>query len=175
MRALTIAAARFGPRSGCSLPLRAASPAAAALALLPRAASKLVARVVPLPRALAAPGLALLAAAPPGHRDRAPPGVSPRALAPVLWPAAALLLLHGGPARRSPLASPPPVVALVPRCANPRHGHGDAPPRAGATGARRPCPLPTLPPPFAVQDAGLPVGRYGNLPLVPEHEVIQVV
>nr|XP_020147907.2 transcriptional regulatory protein AlgP-like [Aegilops tauschii subsp. strangulata] len=35
-RALTVAAARFGPRSGCSLPPHAASPAAAALALLPR-------------------------------------------------------------------------------------------------------------------------------------------
>nr|XP_040249495.1 predicted GPI-anchored protein 58 [Aegilops tauschii subsp. strangulata] len=63
--------------------------------LTPRAASKLVAGVIPLPRALAAPGFALLAAAPPRHRDPAPPGVSPRALAPMLWPATACCCFCG--------------------------------------------------------------------------------
>nr|XP_045084544.1 proline-rich protein 36-like [Aegilops tauschii subsp. strangulata] len=61
-------------------------PSHTTAAITPRAASKLVARIVPLPTRS---GLALLAAAPPGHRDPVPPGVSPRALAPVLWPATA--------------------------------------------------------------------------------------
>nr|XP_040243989.1 vegetative cell wall protein gp1-like [Aegilops tauschii subsp. strangulata] len=97
-------------------PLLLSLPSHTTAAITPRAASKLVARVVPLPMRS---GLALLAAAPPGHRDPVPPGVSPRALAPVLWPATACCCSCGcaAPASRdhhhatapvSPACSPRP-------------------------------------------------------------------
>nr|XP_020201680.1 translation initiation factor IF-2-like [Aegilops tauschii subsp. strangulata] len=67
-------------------PLLLSLPSHTTATITPRAATKLVARIVPLPTRSS---LALLDAAPPGHRDPIPPGVSPRALAPVLWPATA--------------------------------------------------------------------------------------
>nr|XP_045084454.1 translation initiation factor IF-2-like [Aegilops tauschii subsp. strangulata] len=102
-------------------PLLLSLPSHTTAAITPRAASKLVAHVVPLPTRS---GLALLAAAPPGHRDPVPPGVSPRALAPVLWPATACCCSCGCAAPASRVhhrATAPASPACFPRRAGLAH------------------------------------------------------
>nr|XP_020159128.1 translation initiation factor IF-2-like [Aegilops tauschii subsp. strangulata] len=102
-------------------PLLLSLPSHTTAAITPRDASKLVARVVPLP---SRSGLALLAAAPPGHRDPVPPGMSPRALAPVLWPATACCCSCGCAAPASRVhhrATAPASPACSPRCAGLAH------------------------------------------------------